>query len=659
MVMKRSLIALCVSVVLSALIIVPAVTVYAQGPGEKIPVSHGPVQQINPHFSTQDITYNDGTVIERSVINGPPKPPPGYAKRTTVSLPEPMPEMGVNTLSVPAFKWVFGCSAVSASMIAGYYDQQGFPAIYTGSTNGGVIPSVEDSSWGSWTDGAGAMYPNNPLIASHQGLDGRGLFGSIDDYWVSYSSNNSDPYITGNWTQHTWGDAVGDYMKTSQSAYSNVDGSTTFYLNKSAIPLTCTAMNSFGIANRDGTYGRKLFYEARGYTVTDCYTQTTDNDYSGGFSFAQYKAEIDAGRPVLLNLSGHSIVGVGYDDSTNTVYLHDTWDNSTHIMPWGGSYSGMKLWGVSIVNLGASTSNTPDISVSPSSYDFGNVNIANTSTRTFTVSNTGTAGLAVGSIAITGSADFTLPVNNCSGKTVAPSSSCTVQVSFAPTSVGAKSATMTISSNDPDENPFSIPVAGTGVTTLSVSVNPSNGGTVSGTGVSCPGDCAETYSSVATVVLTAKPAAGFSFGSWTGCDTVTGGVCTVGTGTSRNVLATFVPSAVQPDLTGTWSNVSWTGPRRGVYTVSGTFTTTYVGPATASNIVVSFYFSNDGIFDAGDTLITTTKIKTMSPGSSKATSVKYSTTLAPKGNHLIARVDTSNSITESNENNNVKEAIIQ
>ena len=140
-------------------------------------------------------------------------------------------------------------------------------------------------------------------------------------------------------------------MKTSQSAYDNDDGATSFYSLNSASPLTCSAMVSYGIHNEDGTYGRKLFYEARGYTVTDCYTQKTDNVISGGFSFAQYKAEIDAGRPVMLNLQGHSIVGVGYADSSNTVYIHDTWDNSDHTMTWGGSYSGMALWGVSIVNL--------------------------------------------------------------------------------------------------------------------------------------------------------------------------------------------------------------------------------------------------------------------------------------------------------------------
>jgi hypothetical protein len=108
----------------------------------------------------------------------------------------------------------------------------------------------------------------------------------------------------------------------------------------------------------DGTYGRKLFYQARGYAVTDCYNQRTDNTISGGFSFSQYKAEIDAGRPVMINLNGNTIVGVGYDSSTNTVYIHNTWDYITHSMTWGGSYYGMAMLSVSIVNLAAAPPTT-------------------------------------------------------------------------------------------------------------------------------------------------------------------------------------------------------------------------------------------------------------------------------------------------------------
>ena len=316
----------------------------AERPTESMPtpatvVAQGPLQQINAHFSTQAITYSDGKSLERIIINGPPVPPPGYElERTSVALPKADRQMGTKTLIVPAFDWVFGCSSVSGAMIAGYYDWNGYPNMYTGPTNGGVMPPNNSTDyWPRWTDAYNFTWPNLPLAASRQGVDGRTTRGSIDDYWVQYGSTAQDPYITGSWTQHAWGDAIGDYMKTSQSAYDNPDGQTRFWNlgSGSADRLNCSDMPAYDITD-DGTYGRKLFYEARGYTVTDCYNQKTDNQIAGGFSFAQYKAEIDAGRPVMLNLIGHTIVGVGYDDSTNTVYLHDTWDYGDHTMPWGG-----------------------------------------------------------------------------------------------------------------------------------------------------------------------------------------------------------------------------------------------------------------------------------------------------------------------------------
>lgn len=324
---------------------------------KNVPVAQSPFKQINEYCTIQTITYSDGKSIERIDINGPPAPPPGYElERTTVSLPQSDQPMGIKTLTAPAYNWVFGCSSVSGAMIAGYYDRNGYPNIYTGPTNGGVIP-LNNNSWPTWNDG-NQTYPNLPLAASHKGVDGRTTRGSIDDYWVQHESTGQDPYITGGWTQHTWSDAIGDYMKTSQSAYGNVDGTTSFHnWASSSNRLTCSDMVSNNIHIKDGTYGRKLFYEARGYTVTDCYNQKTDNN-GGGFTFANYKTEIDAGRPVMLNLQGHTMVGVGYNDLGNTVYLHDTWDYSDHVMTWGGSYSGMTLQSVSVVNL-KSTSKIP------------------------------------------------------------------------------------------------------------------------------------------------------------------------------------------------------------------------------------------------------------------------------------------------------------
>ncbi len=325
------------------------------------------------HVRILKIQAANGDLLDETLINGPSTPPPGFdLQRQAVFLPKPARSASSNSLTTPAFTWVFGCSAVSGAMIAGYYDRTGYPNMYAGPTNGGVMP-LDNSSWPTWADSVPTTYPNCPLIASKAGVDGRVAKGSIDDYWVSYNSTANDPY-TGHWAQHTWGTAIGDYMKTSQKAYANVDGSTTFHTYvSSASPLTAAAMVSGGVASKDGTYGRKLFYEARGYTVTECYNQKTDNTIDGGFSFLQFKAEIDAGRPVMLNLAGHTVVGVGYNDTGSTVYLHDTWDTSTHTMTWGDSYSGMELLSVSIVNLGPPPASPTLTSFNPALAPIGDV----------------------------------------------------------------------------------------------------------------------------------------------------------------------------------------------------------------------------------------------------------------------------------------------
>ena len=311
---------------------------------------------------TDELENNEtigGTEFIEVIIDSPPHPPAGF-EESAVQLPEPNITAGINTLSVPAYDWVYGCSAVSGAMIAAYYDRNGFPNLYTGPTNGGVAP-MDSSSWGSFTDNNSATYPLNPIIASRDGLDGRIGRGSIDDYW-DYFGSLTDPFTINGWNQHTWS-TIGDYMKTSQAAYNNSDGSSVWYYSYSNEKATCAELESSGYV-RDLNLGRSQFYTAMGYTVDECYNQRTDNKVSGGFSFNDFKTQIDNGHPVMIQVVGHTMVGVGYDDSTNTIYIHDTWDYNTHSMTWGGSYSGRELLGVSIATL-LSPPGTPTL-ISPS-----------------------------------------------------------------------------------------------------------------------------------------------------------------------------------------------------------------------------------------------------------------------------------------------------
>jgi hypothetical protein len=107
---------------------------------------------------------------------------------------------------------------------------------------------------------------------------------------------------------------------------------------------------------------------------------------------------------------------------------------------------------------------TPDIAVTPTSHDFGNVSVGANQARSFTVSNTGTGNLVVNASALTGtdSAAFAI-VSGQSGFTLVPGATSVIDVRFSPLNEGPKSASLSIPSTDPDENPLLVSLDGTGV----------------------------------------------------------------------------------------------------------------------------------------------------------------------------------------------------
>src|SRR5206468_10061502 len=96
-----------------------------------------------------------------------------------------------------------------------------------------------------------------------------------------------------------------------------------------------------------------------------------------------------------------------------------------------------------------STGGSPAASLSLTAVAFGSEIVGSPSiAQTVTLSNSGTASLSITSIAITGtnSADYA-QTNNC-GSSVAAGSSCNIYVTFSPTAVGTRSASLTVTDND-------------------------------------------------------------------------------------------------------------------------------------------------------------------------------------------------------------------
>ncbi|MCK4886086.1 MAG: right-handed parallel beta-helix repeat-containing protein, partial [Planctomycetes bacterium] len=299
--------------------------------------------------------------------NSPPPSPESIALHLQV---QPVSALGdVVLASVPTSTWTYGCSATAAGMVFGYYDRNGYPNMYTGPTNGGVVPLT---NLGQGAD------PNNPIagscsiIATQNGVDGRTTNGHVDDYWIAELAEGPDPWEVNGTTEHQWGSCTADFMGTSQwkwdwhgddngSKDSLPDGGTWFWFEPYGEKIyNFIPPSSWGLPATAGCHGMRLFAESRSYIVTENYNQMVDTYAAGGFSFEDYKAEIDAGYPVLITVTGHSMTGVGYNDATQEIILHNTWDNRKDRMEWGGYYEypgmpSMLHLGITVIHLEASS----------------------------------------------------------------------------------------------------------------------------------------------------------------------------------------------------------------------------------------------------------------------------------------------------------------
>ena len=120
------------------------------------------------------------------------------------------------------------------------------------------------------------------------------------------------------------------------------------------------------------------------------------------------------------------------------------------------------------------------------SYDYGSVDFGATVSQTFTVENNGSTDLVITDVAGTGSSDFQL-VSTPSSPTIAPGDQVQLEVSFTPSGIGARSFTLTVENNDPDENPYNLTLQGVGeaipasATTDAASSITESGATLNGT----------------------------------------------------------------------------------------------------------------------------------------------------------------------------------
>jgi myo-inositol-hexaphosphate 3-phosphohydrolase len=106
----------------------------------------------------------------------------------------------------------------------------------------------------------------------------------------------------------------------------------------------------------------------------------------------------------------------------------------------------------------------PNITVSPGTLNYGDVVINTALSKVAEVRNNGGADLIVDATSLAGSNAGEFSIDSGGAPfTLSPGESRDITVSFNPVSAGLKSAALRIESNDPDDDPFDVPLSGTGI----------------------------------------------------------------------------------------------------------------------------------------------------------------------------------------------------
>ncbi|MBE3099821.1 MAG: PEP-CTERM sorting domain-containing protein [Planctomycetes bacterium] len=228
----------------------------------------------------------------------------------------PRPILSGPTLpGAPEYQWWYGCAPTAAGMLAGYWDGQ--PG------RGNLFDGDARTWYGDQDTGTKAMVASRAHITA--GIENGRTYGDFQNS-PSYPQHLANP------------ECVADFLRT-------VDGNT--YPSSVAPGLEqFIAWDNPRTALHEGLPAQA----ARSYVPAQ----------GGLLSYSAFKAEIDAGRPVLLNLwtaesdtkwVGHTVVAYGYQDDLFKVQLpteslpypdvtvggfavRDTWLNGTALSEW-------------------------------------------------------------------------------------------------------------------------------------------------------------------------------------------------------------------------------------------------------------------------------------------------------------------------------------
>lgn len=227
----------------------------------------------------------------------------------------------------------------------------------------------------------------------------------------------------------------------------------------------------------EGNYAFVTARSALAFHIIDI-SDPTNPDYVGNVRNGSGGAKLNDPRSVVI-YGGKAYVASFRSDAVEVIdltqkntpvhssYLNKNKDDNTIKFPTSLFMKNGVLFVTSFLSPGSleiiGVDPQPDITVTPSPYDFLDLPIGETTLQTFTVKNSGYETLAVGDITLDGEGtNFAVTNDGCSLSTLEPRDECYFDVSFVPEIAGEQFATLSIETNVDSKNPFSFSILGTG-----------------------------------------------------------------------------------------------------------------------------------------------------------------------------------------------------
>lgn len=352
------------------------------------------------------------------------------------------------------------------------------------------------------------------LLLSPASLDlGSQTVGTTSPEQTVTLTNNTSSAVSISGISITGTDAS-DFAQTNNCG-SSVAANSNCAINVTFTPsVTGTLSASLNVADSAGTQSASLTGTGSnsGPTITMSPTGLTFSSQTVGTSSAPQAVTLSNTGNAVLSITSIGITGTNAADfgqtndcgssvaasarcAINVTFMPQASGIRTAMLSVSDNAQGSPQ---TIALSGTGSGGTPAVTLSPTSLTYASQLVGSTSTaQSVTVKNTGTGAMSISGISVGGANSSDFSQTNTCGTSVAAGTNCQVNVTFAPTATGTRTATLSISDNA-SGSPQTVSLGGAGT---DLSLVAASGGSTSAT---------ITAGQTATYNLQLSPASGFT-----------------------------------------------------------------------------------------------------------------------------------------------------